>query len=53
VASIAAAAAACFAARVHIHLLRHGIAEDAAPSGADADRALTDEGRKQIGRAHV
>ena len=51
VASIAAAAAACFAARVHIHLLRHGIAEDAAPSGADADRALTDEGRKRLRKA--
>ena len=48
---IAGTAAGCFAARVHIHLLRHGIAEDASPSGADADRALTDDGRKRLRKA--
>jgi len=30
--------------------LRHGIAEDRAPSGADADRRLTDDGRKKLVR---
>jgi phosphohistidine phosphatase len=48
---IAARARACFAARVHIHLLRHGIAEDQAPGCDDAARALTDEGRKRLRKA--
>ena len=28
--------------------MRHGIAEDAAPGGTDADRALTQEGKKKL-----
>jgi phosphohistidine phosphatase len=36
---------------MHIYLLRHGIAEDTAPSGADRDRALTDEGRRRLAAA--
>jgi phosphohistidine phosphatase len=31
-----------------IYLLRHGIAETAAPGGDDAARALTDEGRRKL-----
>lgn len=31
-----------------IHLLRHAEAEDASPSGRDADRRLTDDGRKRM-----
>jgi len=31
---------------MEIYLLRHGIAEDSSPSGSDADRRLTDEGRE-------
>lgn len=34
-----------------IYLLRHGIAEDAAPGTDDADRRLTDEGRQRLQRA--
>lgn len=30
--------------------MRHGIAEDRAPSGRDADRRLTDEGKKKLQR---
>lgn len=33
-----------------VYLLRHGIAEDRSPSGADADRRLTDEGRDKLRR---
>jgi phosphohistidine phosphatase len=33
---------------VELYVFRHGIAEDAAPGRPDADRALTDEGRKKI-----
>jgi phosphohistidine phosphatase len=33
---------------MQIYLLRHGIAEDAAPGGNDADRALTTAGRKKL-----
>ena len=33
---------------MEIYLLRHGIAEDRASSGRDADRALTDDGRKTL-----
>jgi len=33
---------------VTLYLLRHGIAEDAAPSGADADRRLTPAGRARM-----
>jgi len=40
-----------FAHGVHIHLLRHGIAEDHAPGGDDAARALTDEGHKRLRKA--
>jgi phosphohistidine phosphatase len=29
-------------------VVRHGIAEDSAASGRDADRALTDEGRRRV-----
>lgn len=36
--------------RVHITLLRHGIAEDSAPGG-DAERALTDDGWRRLRRA--
>ena len=42
---------------MEIYLLRHGIAVDRAPSGRDADRTLTDEGRaklrKVLERAHA
>ena len=31
-----------------LYLLRHGIAEDHAASGSDADRALTAEGRRKL-----
>jgi phosphohistidine phosphatase len=41
---------------LELYLLRHGIAEDRAPSGRDADRALTDAGKhkleKVLKRAH-
>jgi phosphohistidine phosphatase len=41
---------------MELYLLRHGIAEDRAPSGRDADRRLTEEGKKKLrnvlGRAH-
>lgn len=33
---------------LEVYLLRHGIAEDCGPSGRDADRALTAEGRKKL-----
>lgn len=33
---------------VEVYLLRHGIAEEVGPSGLDADRALTAEGRKKL-----
>jgi phosphohistidine phosphatase len=33
---------------MEVYLLRHGIAEDRAESGRDADRALTDDGRKKL-----
>lgn len=33
---------------MQIYLLRHGIAEDSAPTGRDADRRLTPEGRKKL-----
>ena len=36
------------AAVMLLYLLRHGIAEDHAPSGSDADRALTAEGRRKL-----
>jgi len=42
---------ACFAARVHIYLLRHGTAEDAGPGTPDHDRSLTDEGWKRLRKA--
>jgi phosphohistidine phosphatase len=35
---------------VELYLLRHGIAEDRAPSGDDTDRRLTDDGRKKLVR---
>jgi phosphohistidine phosphatase len=35
---------------MEIYLLRHGIAEDQSPSGADADRRLTAEGREKLER---
>jgi phosphohistidine phosphatase len=35
---------------MQIYLLRHGIAEDAAPGRPDADRALTPEGREKLRR---
>jgi phosphohistidine phosphatase len=34
-----------------IYLLRHGVAADAEPGQADADRALTEEGWKRLRRA--
>jgi phosphohistidine phosphatase len=33
---------------MEVYLLRHGIAEDHSASGRDADRALTDDGRKKL-----
>jgi phosphohistidine phosphatase len=33
---------------MELYLFRHGIAEDAKPGGPDANRALTDEGRKKV-----
>jgi phosphohistidine phosphatase len=36
---------------MHIYLLRHGIAEDAGPTVAEPDRALTEEGWKRLRRA--
>ena len=33
---------------MRIYVLRHGIAEDAPPGGADADRALTQEGKRKL-----
>ncbi len=33
---------------MHVYLLRHGIAEDDRPGLADADRALTTEGRRKL-----
>lgn len=33
---------------MQIYLLRHGIAEDTSPSGRDADRRLTPEGKKKL-----
>ena len=33
---------------MRIYILRHGIAEDAPPGGADADRALTQEGKQKL-----
>ncbi|HML18032.1 MAG TPA: phosphohistidine phosphatase SixA [Bryobacteraceae bacterium] len=35
---------------MEIYLLRHGIAEDRAPTGRDADRRLTEEGREKLRR---
>ncbi len=35
---------------MEIYLLRHGIAEDHAATGRDADRRLTDEGRAKLRR---
>ena len=35
---------------MELYLLRHGIAEDHAPSGRDPDRRLTDEGREKLRR---
>jgi len=37
-------------ALMEIYLLRHGIAEDAAPGHADSDRALTSEGKERLRR---
>ena len=33
---------------MQIYILRHGIAEDAAPGGSDAGRALTQEGKRKV-----
>lgn len=33
---------------MEIYLLRHGIAESNSPTGRDADRRLTDEGRRKL-----
>src|SRR5581483_3551987 len=35
---------------MELYLLRHGIAEDHSPSGRDADRRLTEEGREKLRR---
>ena len=35
---------------MEIYLLRHGIAEDRAPGGQDAERALTGEGKEKLRR---
>jgi phosphohistidine phosphatase len=41
---------------MELYFLRHGIAEDHSPSGRDADRRLTDDGKKKLrkvlARAH-
>lgn len=34
--------------KMDLYLLRHGIAEDRAASGRDADRALTDKGARKV-----
>jgi phosphohistidine phosphatase len=36
--------------RMEIYLLRHGIAEERAATGRDADRRLTEEGRQKLRR---
>src|SRR5215510_249323 len=36
--------------QMELYLLRHGIAEDRATTGRDADRRLTEEGREKLGR---
>jgi phosphohistidine phosphatase len=36
---------------VDLYLIRHAIAEEAAPSGNDADRALTSDGKARMRRA--
>lgn len=33
---------------MRIYVLRHGIAEDVAPGGSDAERALTPEGKRRL-----
>jgi phosphohistidine phosphatase len=33
---------------MQVYILRHGIAEEGRPGGRDADRALTNEGRKRL-----
>ena len=33
---------------MELYLLRHGIADDDSPTGKDADRPLTDEGRRKL-----
>lgn len=35
---------------MHLYVMRHGPAEDRAPTGRDADRALTSEGREVVRR---
>lgn len=35
---------------MELYLLRHGIAEDRSPTGRDADRRLTEEGRDKLRR---
>jgi phosphohistidine phosphatase len=35
---------------MEVYLLRHGIAENNAPSGRDADRRLTEEGKQKVRR---
>jgi phosphohistidine phosphatase len=35
---------------LRVYVLRHGIAEDAPPGGADADRALTQDGKQKLRR---
>src|SRR5262252_2962584 len=43
--------------QMELYLLRHGVAEDRAATGRDADRRLTEEGREKLRRvlerAHV
>jgi phosphohistidine phosphatase len=33
---------------MELYLLRHGVAEDRSPSGRDADRRLTEDGKKKL-----
>ena len=33
---------------MQVYILRHGIAEEGSPGGKDADRALTNDGRKRL-----
>ncbi|WP_437586661.1 SixA phosphatase family protein [Sorangium sp. So ce1000] len=38
---------------MHLYVMRHGPAEERAPSGRDADRRLTPEGRERVARVSI